>query len=147
MAAQLPVSTFRCFLPHVLHPLYRASTAEAVASHPEVGELATFAQTVLDSIQARVGTPLFLAAYGRVRSRVTELRRARQSKRKQLAVINPAAAASRKQAKHEAKRVAKKRKIKELKEGRGGARAAASSSLSLNADADDAPKKKKSKAL
>lgn len=116
MSSQLPVGVFSCFLLQVLHPLYRLASAPGRA---EEAELKEFAESVLDLIQSAVGTPAFLAAYNTIRARRQAVRTARHSKRAALAITRPEVHAQRKQAKHEQKRVAKKRKIQQLKSGRG----------------------------
>jgi hypothetical protein len=139
MSSQLPVSVFSCFLLQVLHPLYRLSTGQV---RPEEVELQSFASSVLELIQSSVGTPVFLAAYSSIRSRVQSVRQARQSKKKQLSVLHPDIAANRKQAKHDLKRVAKKRKIQQLKLGRSHKKTGGSINMELNNDGDKSNKKK-----
>lgn len=130
MCTSLPLSAFTCFLLQVVHPLYRTSTApvsrrvvtvEGVGADSSSAELRDFSSSILELIQKTVGTPLFLAAYNHIRSGIQKVRQVRQTKRKQLVLLNPVAAANRKQNKHDSKRLAKKRKIKVLKEtgGRG----------------------------
>jgi hypothetical protein len=156
MSSQLPVSVFSCFLLQVLHPLYRLSSGQV---RPEEAGLQQFASSVLELIQSAVGTPAFLAAYSSIRTRVQAVRQARQSKKKQLAVMQPDVAAKRKQAKHDLKRVAKKRKIQDLKHGRKQSAAptgpidfersgtvdgiAAPSSAAAAASSDSNPKRRK----
>jgi hypothetical protein len=115
MSSQLPVSTFSCFLLQVLHPLYRLTQGTVRADERE---LSAFAESVLEVLQSAVGTPLFLQAYSSIRSRTQAVRQARLNKKKQLSILMPQVAANRRQAKHELKRVAKKRKMAVLKTGR-----------------------------
>ena len=115
MSSQLPVSVFSCFLLQVLHPLFRLTQGTVRADERE---LSTFAESVLEVLQTAVGTPLFLQAYNSIRTRTQAVRQARLNKKKQLAMLLPQVAANRKQAKHDLKRVAKKRKMAVLKTGR-----------------------------
>jgi len=115
VCSQLPPDSFAPFLLSVVHPLYRL-TANAASARAEESELCSFASSVLQLVQGRVGSRLFLPVYSHVRASVAAQRKARSAKRKANAVVRPEVEARRKQHKNEVKKARQKRKIQQLKD-------------------------------
>ncbi|EKU22502.1 hypothetical protein NGA_0480900 [Nannochloropsis gaditana CCMP526] len=109
------------FLPHMLSPLYRATSdgqAEASAHGNDAVELA---KEVTALIEEKAGATAFLKAFSDVQKQATQKRASRKQARAVEAITDPGAAAQRKLAKNVMKRETIKRKKGKYREIRGGA--------------------------
>jgi len=109
------------FLPHMLSPLYRATSdgqAEASAHGNDAVELA---KEVTSLIEEKAGATAFLKAFSDVQKQATQKRASRKQARAVEAITDPGAAAQRKLAKNVMKRETIKRKKGKYREIRGGA--------------------------
>lgn len=104
-----PANDLEPYLIAMINPLFRAANQQGQ------GQISKFSQEVLDILQARMGTDVFLPVYSQVRERVAKIREERRIARKTLPVSNPEAAASRKISRNENKKRRKKRVIEEKK--------------------------------
>ena len=114
---QLQVAVYSPYLLPLLHSLFRLANQadyneQSAAVKAAAGEL-------LEELQQKVGSAVFLPYYNVVRGGVMEVRRERREKRKVMAVVDPAEYARRKQEKHGRKKVSRKRKMEGVKLARG----------------------------
>ncbi|GMH64213.1 hypothetical protein TL16_g03915 [Triparma laevis f. inornata] len=117
-AGLLGVCDVSQYLSLILGPLHRA-ISEADAVNNETEENVDFMKELLGLIEDKVGTDVFMKAYADVRTKAKERRDARKSEIAIEKVVDPMAAAQRKERKKEAEIGRKKRRFEEKKCGRG----------------------------
>lgn len=101
MISRLEPTALEPYLLVIINPLFRVADND-------------LAKEVMELLRGRVG-PTFLVAYDHVREQVGRVRQDRRVQRKQLSVVDPAAAATKRVAKNSHKRLRKKEKIAEAK--------------------------------
>lgn len=101
MISRLEPTALEPYLLVIINPLFRVADND-------------LAKEVMELLRDRVG-PTFLVAYDHVREQVGRVRHDRRVQRKQLSVVDPAAAATKRVAKNSHKRLRKKEKITEAK--------------------------------
>jgi U3 small nucleolar RNA-associated protein 20 len=129
ISSSLPLNDLRALLISLLFPLYRVIENEEFAANSmdtsnhssanknEPQSLLSLAQKTMESLQERIGSDEYLAAYACVRQRSLSIRTHRKRNRQLLAVKAPHIAARKKMEKHQRKREKGKVRIIEMKYG------------------------------
>jgi U3 small nucleolar RNA-associated protein 20 len=100
-------SMWENYLVHMINPLYRSASTKKEGGD---NESAVLAQEVLEFLEKKAGSSVFLEAYTHVQKRLIAFRAARKEKCKQDAINNPEEFAKRKIRKNEQKRMTKQLK-------------------------------------
>ena len=105
----LPYSSWSPYLLSLMHALFRLSNQELD------GRVKDEAVVLMEELQRRVDSAVFLTVYNEVRGGVLGVRRDRREKRKVMALTDPAQFVRRKQDKHQLKRESRKQRLEHSK--------------------------------
>ena len=114
---ELAVAVYLPYLLPLLHSLFRL--ANQADYNEQSAEVKAAAAVLMEELQQKAGSGVFLPYYNAVRGGVMDVRRERREKRKVMAVVAPAAFARRKQEKHGRKKLSRKRKMEGVKLAKG----------------------------